>query len=77
MGMVFLEMAQLKVYVDIRFLSLQCLLLRQFKKTFTPEIPKFLVKMGQNRRKIHFYSFQGTKRTLADSDMIFLAFLGH
>ena len=41
MGMVFLEMAYLKVYTHNRFISLPCLLFGQFKKTFTPQIPKF------------------------------------
>ena len=76
-GMIFLEMAYLQLYADSRCFSLPCLLLCQFKKTLTPEIPKFLVKMDQNRRKIHFYSFWGTKRTPADSEMIFSAFVRH
>ena len=41
MGMVFLEMAYLQVYAHSRFILLPCLLLGQFKKTFTPQIPKF------------------------------------
>jgi hypothetical protein len=52
-------------------------LLSQLKKPLTPEIPKFLGEMGQNRRKIHLDPFWGTKQTLADSQMIFSAFLGH
>ena len=76
-GMIFLEMAYLQLYADSRIISLPCLLLCQFIKPCAPEIPKFLVKMDQNRRKIYFYSFWGTKRTPADSEMIFSAFLRH
>ena len=41
MGMVFSEMAYLQVNAHSRFFSLPCLLLRQFMKTFTPQIPRF------------------------------------
>ena len=77
MGMVFLEMAEPKVYADSRFLSLQCLLFCQFKKTFTPEIPKFLGEMGQNRQKIAFDSVHSSKTALTDTEFIFLHYLGY
>ena len=48
MRMVFLEMAQSKVFADIRFFSLPCLLLRQFEKTFTPQNLKFEGEIDQN-----------------------------
>ena len=51
MGMAFLEMAQSKVYVDSRFSYVPCILLRQFKKTFTPYNRKFQGEMDQNQLK--------------------------
>ena len=54
MGMVFLEMAQPKLYADSRFLSLPRLLLCQFKKTFTPLNRNF---RGKSTKIVEKYTF--------------------
>ena len=76
-GMIILEMAYLQLYADSRCFSLPCLLLCQLKKTFTPEIPKFLGEMGQNRQKIAFDSVHSSKTAPTDTEFIFLHYLGY
>ena len=76
MGMVFLEMAYLQVYAHSRFISVPCLLLPQFKKTFTPQILKVQGEKGQNREKIASDSIHPSKTTPTDTELFFSALCG-